>query len=166
MTVVFAGDGPARESLEATAEHSDADVRFLGLVGRVELPDLYSTLDVYRVPQPRRTQGLVALEANCCGTPVAGVDAGALSDTIEDGETGYTYDEGDIDGFRRAIERVLDEQDIVESAVSPGAILLASSTPSTDWPTCTTRAEPSSTQRRVTQLRPASATSRYRTRAR
>ncbi|MGB9952987.1 glycosyltransferase [Haloarcula marismortui] len=110
VTVVLGGDGPARETLEATAEHSDVDVRFLGFLDRAELPELYSTLDVFAFPSPVETQGLVALEANCCGTPVAAVDAGALSDTIEDGETGYSYDEGDIDGFRRAIERVLDDQ--------------------------------------------------------
>ncbi|WP_324757324.1 glycosyltransferase family 4 protein [Haloarcula sp. GH36] len=109
VTVVFGGDGPAREELEATAAESDVDVRFLGFLDREELPGLYSALDVFAFPSPVETQGLVALEANCCGTPVAGVDAGALSDTIEDGETGYSYDEGDIDGFRRAIERTLAE---------------------------------------------------------
>ncbi|MFC7076023.1 glycosyltransferase family 4 protein [Haloarcula halophila] len=109
VTVVFGGDGPAREELEATAAESAVDVRFLGFLDREELPGLYSALDVFAFPSPVETQGLVALEANCCGTPVAGVDAGALSDTIEDGETGYSYDEGDIDGFRRAIERTLAE---------------------------------------------------------
>ncbi|MBV0901914.1 glycosyltransferase [Haloarcula salina] len=109
VTVVFGGDGPAREALERKAEHSDVDVRFLGFLDRSELPELYSAIDVFAFPSPVETQGLVALEANCCGTPVAGVSAGALSDTIDDGETGYSYEEGDIDGFRRAIERVLDE---------------------------------------------------------
>ena len=111
VTVVFGGDGPAREQLEAAAETTDLDVRFLGFLDREELPELYATLDVFAFPSPVETQGLVALEANCCGTPVAGVDAGALSDTVVDGETGYSYGEGDMDGFQRAIERVLDEQE-------------------------------------------------------
>ena len=110
VTVVFGGDGPAREVLEAAADTSDLDVRFLGFLDREELPAFYAALDVFAFPSPVETQGLVALEANCCGTPVAGVDAGALSDTVVDGETGYSYDRGDIDGFRRAIERVLDER--------------------------------------------------------
>ncbi|MFC7028410.1 glycosyltransferase [Halomicroarcula sp. GCM10025710] len=74
-------------------------------------PELYAALDVFAFPSPVETQGLVALEANCCGTPVAGVDAGALSDTVHEGETGYSYPEGDLEEFRRAIERVLDEQE-------------------------------------------------------
>ncbi|WP_254271621.1 glycosyltransferase [Haloarcula marina] len=111
VTVVFGGDGPARESLEATAADTDIDARFLGFLDREELPELYAALDVFAFPSPVETQGIVALEANCCGTPVAGVDAGALSDTVDDGETGYHYSEGDVDGFRRAIERTLDERD-------------------------------------------------------
>ncbi|WP_324662889.1 glycosyltransferase [Haloarcula sediminis] len=110
VTVVFAGDGPARGELEDAAATSDLDVRFLGFLDREELPEFYAALDVFAFPSPVETQGLVALEANCCGTPVAGVDAGALSDTVVDGETGYSYEEGDMDGFQRAIERVLDER--------------------------------------------------------
>ena len=110
VTVVFGGDGPAREELEAAASTTDLDVRFLGFLDREELPELYAALDVFAFPSPVETQGLVALEANCCGTPVAGVDAGALSDTIVAGETGYSYEQGDMDGFQAAIERVLDER--------------------------------------------------------
>ena len=110
-TVVFGGDGPAREDLESRAAAADVDVRFLGFLPRVELPAFYSTLDVFAFPSPVETQGLVALEANACGTPVAGVDSGALSITIEDGVTGYTYPQGDIEGFRDAIDRVLDERE-------------------------------------------------------
>ncbi|MBX0294604.1 glycosyltransferase family 4 protein [Haloarcula nitratireducens] len=111
VTVVFGGDGPARESLEARAAEMDLDARFLGFLDREELPQLYAALDVFAFPSPVETQGLVALEANCCGTPVAAVDAGALSDTVDEGETGYTYPEGDVGRFREAIERALDERD-------------------------------------------------------
>jgi len=109
VTVVFGGDGPAREELEAKATEVDVDVRFLGFLDRSELPDLYGALDVFAFPSPVETQGLVALEANCCGTPVAGVDAGALADTIDDGETGYSYAPGDTAGFRAAIEHTLED---------------------------------------------------------
>jgi glycosyltransferase involved in cell wall biosynthesis len=111
VTVLFGGDGPARESLEAQARAVDADVRFLGFLDRAELPAFYSALDVFAFPSPVETQGLVALEANACGTPVVGADAGALSNTVDDGETGYHFESGDVSGFRAAIERALDERE-------------------------------------------------------
>ncbi|QCC50812.1 glycosyltransferase [Halapricum salinum] len=111
VTVVFGGDGPAREDLEARARKADLDIRFLGFLDREELPAFYSVLDVFAFPSPVETQGLVALEANACGTPVVGVDSGALSDTIEDDATGYHYPRGDIDAFGEAIQRALDDRE-------------------------------------------------------
>ncbi|KTG10323.1 glycosyl transferase family 1 [Haloprofundus marisrubri] len=113
-TVVFGGDGPAREQLEARTRARGVDARFLGFLDREELPAFYSSLDAFLFPSPVETQGLVALEANACGTPVVGVDGGALSDTIEEGVTGYHYDLGDIDGFTAAIERTLSEVEALE----------------------------------------------------
>lgn len=111
VTLVFGGDGPARDDLEAEARERDVDVRFLGFLERDELPAFYSALDVFAFPSPVETEGLVAQEAYACGTPVAGVNAGALKETIQEGETGYHYEPGDIDGFRAAIRRTLDERE-------------------------------------------------------
>jgi glycosyltransferase involved in cell wall biosynthesis len=111
VTVVFGGDGPARETLRQRAADRDVDARFLGFLDREELPAFYSVLDAFAFPSPVETQGLVALEANACGTPVAGVDSGALADTVDDGETGYKATAGDAASFRRAVERTLAERD-------------------------------------------------------
>jgi len=114
-TVVLGGDGPARADLEELAETVDVDVRFLGFLDRADLPAFYASLDVFAFPSPVETQGLVALEANACGTPVAGVDAGALSETIQAGETGYKARAGDTGAFRDVIERTLaDREDLHE----------------------------------------------------
>ncbi|WP_255196804.1 glycosyltransferase [Halorarius litoreus] len=113
-TVVFGGDGPARSRLETRAADLDADVRFLGFLDREELPTFYSVLDVFAFPSPVETQGLVALEANACGTPVVGVNAGALAETVVHGETGFHFPEGDTGGFRDGIERALAAGDTLE----------------------------------------------------
>jgi glycosyltransferase involved in cell wall biosynthesis len=112
-TIVFGGDGPARTHLERRAREVDADVRFLGFLDREDLPAFYSALSVFAFPSPVETQGLVALEAIACGTPVVGVDSGALSDTVDDGETGYHFQPGDARGFREGIDRVLAVGDLL-----------------------------------------------------
>lgn len=109
-TVVIGGNGPAREDLEALAADLDLDARFLGFLPRADLPDFYTALDAFVFPSPVETQGLVALEATACGTPVVGVDAGALSNTVDNGVNGYHYAHGDVEACRDAIRRVLDEQ--------------------------------------------------------
>jgi glycosyltransferase involved in cell wall biosynthesis len=111
VTLVFGGDGPAREGLERLARDHDLDARFFGFLPREELPAFYSALDVFAFPSPVETQGLVALEAIACGTPVVGVREGALRDTIDDGVTGYHYEPGDVEGFRDGIRRALADCD-------------------------------------------------------
>ncbi|MFB6205282.1 MAG: glycosyltransferase [Haloglomus sp.] len=110
-TVVFGGDGPARDHLMARAETVDADVRFLGFLDRDELPAFYTCLDAFLFPSPVETQGLVALEANACGTPVVGVDSGALAETIDEGETGFHFPPNDAAAFRAAIQRALADRE-------------------------------------------------------
>jgi glycosyltransferase involved in cell wall biosynthesis len=107
--VVLAGDGPARSTLQASAADRP-DVRFLGFLAREELSTFYSALDVFAFPSPVETQGLVALESIACGTPVVAVDSGALSESVADGETGYHYEPGDVEGFAAAIRRALAER--------------------------------------------------------
>jgi 1,2-diacylglycerol 3-alpha-glucosyltransferase len=106
-SLAIAGDGPARPALEAKASRLDIDVHFFGFLDREELPKFYSALDVFGFPSPVETEGLVAREAIACGTPVVAADAGALAETVSDGETGYHYTSGDVSGFRRAIRRAL-----------------------------------------------------------
>jgi 1,2-diacylglycerol 3-alpha-glucosyltransferase len=114
-TFVLGGDGPARKTLQEEANERDADMRFLGFLDREELDEFYSALDVFAFPSPVETQGLVALEAMACGTPVVGVDSGALTETIDNGATGYHYEPGDIPGFRDALDRTLRERDALSS---------------------------------------------------
>jgi glycosyltransferase involved in cell wall biosynthesis len=115
VTVVFGGDGPARETVARIADDHAVDARFFGFLPREDLPAFYSALDVFAFPSPVETQGLVALEAIACGTPVVGVRDGALRDTIDDGVTGYHYEPDDIDGFRDALRRALSTRETLRA---------------------------------------------------
>ena len=110
LTLVVAGDGPARQKLMARAEVKGLDARFPGFLDRQTLPDLYATLDVFGFPSPVETQGLVALEAIASGTPVVAADEGALAETVT-GRTGRHYPSGDVEAFADALEAALLERE-------------------------------------------------------
>ncbi len=115
--VVIAGDGPERAALERRATAHE-DVRFLGFLDREELPTFYSALDAFLFPSPVETQGIVALEAIACGTPVVAAAAGALPETVTEGETGTHFSPGDVDAFGDAIDRTLAEADRLPTDLS------------------------------------------------
>jgi hypothetical protein len=66
-TKIVAGAGPALDTLR----RRHPEVRFLGVLPRPELAQLYAGADVFVFPSRTDTFGLVLLEALACGTPVA-----------------------------------------------------------------------------------------------
>lgn len=111
VNLVLSGDGPARTTLETRAKEKGTDAVFPGFLDRAALPAFYSLLDLFVFPSPVETEGLVAMEAIACGTPVIGVEDGALGETITDGKTGYTVPSGDTAAFRAAIRRGLETKE-------------------------------------------------------
>lgn len=64
---VVCGVGPLQARLQAKYPH----VRWLGILDRAALAQVYAAADVFVFPSRSETFGLVMLEAMACGTPVA-----------------------------------------------------------------------------------------------
>lgn len=64
---VVCGVGPLETSLKEKFHH----VRWLGVLSRNELAQVYASANVFTFPSRNETFGLVMLEAMACGTPVA-----------------------------------------------------------------------------------------------
>jgi glycosyltransferase involved in cell wall biosynthesis len=107
LTVVIGGDGPARQNLESLAAKLDLTVKFLGFLPRKELPKFYSAIDVFGFPSPIETEGIVAMEAIACGTPVVATDTGALSQTVTHGKTGYLFSHGSVKQFASYLSQAI-----------------------------------------------------------
>jgi len=59
-------------------------VRWLGVLPRAELAQLYSAADVFVMPSQHETFGLVMLEAMACGTPVAAYPVEGPTEVVGD----------------------------------------------------------------------------------
>ena len=72
----------------ARTEGVAGDVVLRGSLPRPELARLMGSVDAVAVPSSSETFGLVAVEAQACGTPVLATDVDGLRYAVRDGETG------------------------------------------------------------------------------
>jgi D-inositol-3-phosphate glycosyltransferase len=85
-----------------------ADIaHFINPVSRQELPDWYRASDLVCVPSYSESFGLVALEAQACGTPVVATAIGGLRTAVSDGISGSLVDGHDPKAWSAVISRLI-----------------------------------------------------------
>jgi D-inositol-3-phosphate glycosyltransferase len=84
-------------------------VRFAPPVDRTGLADYYRASDLVCVPSYSESFGLVALEAQACGTPVVASAVGGLRTAVADGISGVLVDGHNPRAWSSVIARLLQE---------------------------------------------------------
>ena len=84
-------------------------VRFEPPVTREALPNYYRAADLVAVPSYSESFGLVALEAQACGTPVIASAVGGLRTAVADGISGVLVDGHNPRAWSSVIARLLQE---------------------------------------------------------
>jgi D-inositol-3-phosphate glycosyltransferase len=87
----------------------DDVVRFSPPVPREDLPQWYRAADLVVVPSYSESFGLVALEAQACGTPVIATAVGGLRTAVADGISGVLVDGHDPKAWSSVVSRLLQE---------------------------------------------------------
>jgi D-inositol-3-phosphate glycosyltransferase len=113
--IVVVVGGPSGSGLERPASLMELAAS-LGLCGAVRflppqtadtLADLYRAADLVAVPSYNESFGLVALEAQACGTPVVAAAVGGLVTAVQDGVSGLLVDGHNPDDWARALGGLL-----------------------------------------------------------
>ena len=84
-------------------------IEFRKPVARENLADLYRSSDLVCVPSYSESFGLVALEAQACGTPVVASAVGGLRTAVADGISGVLVDGHDPKAWSSVLTRLLME---------------------------------------------------------
>ncbi len=82
-------------------------VTFLPPQSRAELAGLFQAADLVAVPSYSESFGLVAVEAQACGTPVVAAAVGGLPVAVRDGTSGTLVSGHDVDQWAAAIDGLL-----------------------------------------------------------
>jgi glycosyltransferase involved in cell wall biosynthesis len=98
--LLVVGEGAERAALERRAPDN---VEFLGRVDDDRLRDLYRSARAMVYPVDEDF-GIAMAEAQACGTPVIGLDAGGATDIVEHDVTGWLVADRTAGAFRQAVE--------------------------------------------------------------
>lgn len=106
---VVVGEGPERATIERILlERGLADaVHLLG--NRNDVPAVLAALDVLMLTSHNEANPVSILEAMSCGVPVVATDVGSVSDSVQEGQTGFLAPAGDEARLTQRVLELLDE---------------------------------------------------------
>ena len=108
--LVFAGDGSARKKLEAHAANTNVSdrIHFLGMVNRVELPDLLHDATVFLSASTTEVHPISVIEAIASSLPLVAVQDEAFEGMIVENENGHLTPL-DVDVFSDTLVKLLSD---------------------------------------------------------
>lgn len=119
VQLVVIGEGDQRPVFETYAEqHGIAHrVLFRGRMTREELRDAYRAAHVLAVPSTSSAEafGLVALEAQACGTPVVASRWPGVRTLVRDQETGRLVTPGSVEELAEVLQSLLNNSEVCEA---------------------------------------------------
>jgi GT2 family glycosyltransferase/glycosyltransferase involved in cell wall biosynthesis len=117
---LIVGDGALREQLQESREAVQIGDRVVWAGLREDMPDVYFATDVLAVTSDNEGTNVSAIEAQAAGVPVVSTRVGGMPSVVAEG-TGLLVEPEDEDGFARALERLLLDQELLQRLGRHGA---------------------------------------------
>ncbi|WLR53071.1 N-acetyl-alpha-D-glucosaminyl L-malate synthase BshA [Bacillus tianshenii] len=129
--LLLIGDGPEFSAVCRLVHEKGLEEQVLFLGKQENVSELLSISDLKLLLSEKESFGLVLLEAMACGVPCIGTNIGGIPEVIEDGETGFICELGNVEQIaEKAIHLLTDEelhQQMAESAIKRAANVFHSS---------------------------------------
>lgn len=103
----IAGTGPEEAALKTLAAEAGGDIEFLGFVsGELLWKQVREARAVVLPSEWYENASISILEAYACGKPVIGARIGGIPEMVSEGETGWLFDSGSVDGLTERLAQI------------------------------------------------------------
>lgn len=108
---IIAGDGEVEQIRKLVEEKQlDNNVKILGWTSGEDKINLIREATIYLLPSYNEGMPISILEAMANQLPIVSTIIGGIPQLVKDGEEGYLFEAGDLNGFEKAIEKVLSSE--------------------------------------------------------
>ena len=116
LALMLIGSKEKKDTISLDCEKKIADNPDIFEVGYVSDPiPYYYAMDILAFPTYREGFGNVSIEAQATGTPVVTTNATGSVDTVVHNETGFIVDVKDVMGLKDAIEKFIQDPELIET---------------------------------------------------
>ena len=111
-TLCLVGDGPDRDAIEQLASDLGIvrDVLFVGY--QKDVAPYYAFFDALLLPSANEGTPVVAIEALAAGRPVVATRVGGVPDVVDDNESGFLVEVGDIEALTDRLEQLAGDPEL------------------------------------------------------
>lgn len=109
---VLCGQGPLKNELIKLSKELKVENQILFLGFRNDVSEIYKVADLFAFPSYREGLSLSLMEAMSSGLPAVCSNIRGNKDLIKDGKGGYLINPDDIEGFREAIKKLVDNDSL------------------------------------------------------
>ena len=110
--LVMVGDGSERTNVEHRARCLKVFDSCVFVGKQPKIVDYLSAADVLLLPSEQESFGLAALEAMACEVPVIASRVGGVPEVVEDGETGFLSEVGDVEKMANDAGKLLADPEL------------------------------------------------------
>ncbi|EKE11297.1 MAG: Glycosyl transferase, group 1 family [uncultured bacterium] len=114
---IIAGDGPDKKNIASAIQETGLShrIKAIGYMGDPVRDMFFHTCDIFvqpniKVPGDMEGFGISVIEAAYCGIPVIASNLEGLKDAIKNEKNGFLIESGDIDGYVKKINELLDDE--------------------------------------------------------
>lgn len=124
--LVMVGDGPELSAVRYRGEQLGMNGNVVYVGKQANIADYLGVADVFLLPSELESFGLAALEAQACEVPVIATRIGGIPEVVNEGESGFLSDVGDVDKMSVDTLKLLGDEEMRRSFGTRGRDLAIS----------------------------------------
>ena len=110
--LIMVGDGPELSAVRYHAEQIGMEEHVVFVGKQANIAEYLGVADVFLLPSELESFGLAALEAQACEVPVIATRIGGIPEVVNDGESGFLSDLGDVEKMSVDTLRLLGDEEM------------------------------------------------------